>query len=176
MKRFRRGRFRADLAGVTVLMAGVVGTVGVEAAQDPQGRQGGKITPKIAVESHGRRTAEEPLALTEDEMKLCAEGDAAMCRKGYQFYLSRSDMGSARSHSDAVPSEAGVAACEAGSRGACATVAAAMWPHMHQMSAGRNPLYQGGGMSGQNPMHEAGARSAVTAGEREPLPGPRRPD
>ena len=176
MRRFRRGRFLADLAGVAVLIAAVVGVVGVEAAQDPHGRQGGKITPKIAVESHGRRTAEEPLALTEDEMKLCAEGDAAMCRKGYQFYLARSDMGSTRSHSEAVPSEAGVAACEAGSRGACATVAAAMWPHMHQTSAGGNPLYQGGGMSGQNPIHEAGARSAVTGGEREPLPGPKRPN
>lgn len=176
MKRFGRGRFWADLAGVSVLMAAVVGVVAVEAAQDPQARQAGKISPKIAMESHGKRTTEVPLAPTEAEMGLCAQGNAVMCRKGYQYYMSRSDMGSARSHSGPVPSEVDLTACEGGSRDACATVAAAMWPEMPQMPARNNPLYQSGGMGGQNPMSETNRRSAGAAGEPEPPASPTRPD
>ena len=104
----------------------------------------------------GRQGSVGAGAPTEAEVTACGQGDQAACRKGYEYYKARSDMGSA--HLKHNPRAAGqidadFIACAGGSRQACSAFAAAYRAYVRQASNGarNNPAFQDNGHQGEMP-------------------------
>ena len=96
------------------------------------------------------------VAPTEAEVTACGQGDQAACRKGYEYYQARSDMGSARLRHNpraAGQIDADFSACTGGSRQACSAFAAKYRAYLKQAPDGakNNPAFQDNGLQGTMP-------------------------
>lgn len=104
----------------------------------------------------GRQGPITAVAPSEAEVAACGQGDQAACRKGYEYYKARSDMGSA--HLTLNPRAAGqidadYSACTGGSRQACSAFAAGYRAYLGQApnAARNNPAYATPGLAGEMP-------------------------
>ena len=104
----------------------------------------------------GRQDSVGAVAPTEAEVTACGQGDQAACRKGYEYYKARSELGSAHLRHNpraAGQIDADFDACTGGSRQACSAFAAAYRAYLRQASNGarNNPAFQDNGLQGAMP-------------------------
>ena len=104
----------------------------------------------------GRQGSVGAVAPTEAEVTACGQGDQAACRKGYEYYKARSDMGSAHLKHDlraAGQIDADFSACTGGLRHACSEFAAGYRAYLRQAPNGArtNPAFQDTGLQGTMP-------------------------
>ena len=104
----------------------------------------------------GRQDSVGAVAPTEAEVTACGQGDQAACRKGYEYYKARSELGSA--HLKHNPRAAGqidadFIACTGGSRQACSAFATGYRAYLKQAPDGarNNPAFQDTGLQGTMP-------------------------
>ena len=104
----------------------------------------------------GRQGSVGAIAPSEAEVTACGQGDQTACRKGYQYYQARSDMGSAHLRHNpraAGQIDANFSACIGGSRQACSAFAAGYRAYLRQARNGAktNPAFQDNGLQGAMP-------------------------